>query len=205
MPACIADTPCEEYDAFPTPHSPKRLHLMADPLLQLLLYLAMLVGVGAGWVLTVVSLPGNWLILATAGVYAWLTPEGTRWDIGLPVLGVLLGLAVVGEIVEALASAAGVKKVGGSKRGAVLAVVGSVIGAIVGTGAIPIPAFGTIFGACLGALVGAVVGELWKGRDIDHTLRVGQAAFWGRLVGSLAKIIVASAMVAVTVSATLLN
>ncbi|MGC3968996.1 MAG: DUF456 domain-containing protein [Pirellulales bacterium] len=101
-----------------------------------------------GWFCTVISLPGTWIILVTAAVYSWLTPDGARWDIGGNVLGVLLGLAVVGEILETASSAAGVKKLGGSRRGAVLAIVGSLIGAVIGTGAIPIPIVGTLAGAC---------------------------------------------------------
>ena len=64
---------------------------------------------------------------------------------------------------------------------------------------------GTLLGAGLGATAGAILGESWKGTDIDQALRVGHAAFWGRLTGSLAKIVVASAMVAVTIASALLH
>ncbi|MGC3968997.1 MAG: DUF456 family protein [Pirellulales bacterium] len=54
-------------------------------------------------------------------------------------------------------------------------------------------------------MIGAILGEMWKGRDVDHALHVGNAAAWGRLVGSLAKICVASIMVAVTLASVLLR
>jgi uncharacterized protein YqgC (DUF456 family) len=186
-------------------YGPKPSDPMTESVPQLLYFAAMVTMVAVGWFCTVLALPGTWMILATAAVYAWLTPDGARWDISMEVLGVLLGLALVGEVLETLWSAAGVKKQGGSRRGAVLAIVGSLIGAVVGTGAIPIPVVGTLAGACAGAMLGAILGESWKGRDIDHALRVGNAAAWGRLVGSLAKICVASIMVAVVLASALLR
>lgn len=178
---------------------------MIESVEQFLLFVALLFGLGFGWVLTLISLPGNWLILGVATLYAWLTPDALRWNISLTLLGVLLAVAIAGEVIETASSAAGVRKLGGSRRGALLAVVGSVVGALAATVLIPIPIVGTLIGACGGALLGAVMGETWKGRDMDHVLRVGQAAAWGRLVGSLAKIVVASVMVALTIASAVLH
>jgi uncharacterized protein len=176
-----------------------------DALVTLLLVVGLVLILGIGWVLTLVSLPGNWLILAVAAVYAWLTPDHTRWDLSWQLVGALAALALVGELIEALASAAGVRKLGGSRRSAVLSIVCSIIGALIGTAAIPIPIVGTILGACVGAMAGAMLGESWKGSDLDMTRRVGWAAFWGRLFGSLAKIMVACIMVAVVVAGIVLQ
>jgi len=116
------------------------------------------------------------------------------------------GTGRAGEVVEFIASAAGVGRMGGSRRSAVLAMAASILGA--GLGAlvgVPIPIVGPfvgiLAGAGLGALVGAVIGESWKGRDAQHCLRVGQAAFWGRLLGTFGKLLVGSVMVAVVVAA----
>ena len=57
-----------------------------------------------------------------------------------------------------------------------------------------------LFASC-GALVGAMLGEWWKGRDLAQALEVGQGAFWGRLLGALAKTTVASVMAALAVVA----
>lgn len=178
---------------------------MTETLVQILLFAGLATAVVVGWMLAVASLPGTWLILVTAGLYAWLTPDGSRWDISVETLGVLLALAILGEALETLSAAAGVKKLGGSRRSAVLAIIGSVIGAFFFTGLIPIPVVGTVVGACVGALGGAILGELWKGREVDHALKVGNAAMWGRLVGSLVKICIASMMAATAMCSAVLH
>ncbi len=166
-----------------------------------LLLLAMI----AAWMLNFVGLPGNWINLALAALYAWLIPTG-RTDFAWLVLIILLLLAVVGELVEFLAGAMGVAQVGGTKRGAALAVVGSIGGGIAGLFlGVPIPVVGSVVGAllfsCLGAMLGAMIGEQWAGRDFDSSVEVGHGAFWGRLFGTLGKVIVGSVMIMVTAAA----
>ena len=68
------------------------------------------------WFLNLLGLPGNWFMVAAAALYTWLMPHDTRAAIGWPVVGTIAGLAVVGELVEFAASAAGVQKAGGSRR-----------------------------------------------------------------------------------------
>ena len=46
-----------------------------------------------------------------------------------------------------------------------------------------------------------MLGESWKGRDFDASLQVGKAAFIGRILGTVAKMIVSSIMVAVALAA----
>jgi len=164
-----------------------------------------LCALATGWVLTLLNLPGNWLIVVAAALYAWILPDSSRWDLSWELVGALTVMAIVGEIAETASAAMGVKKLGGSRRGAVLAIVGSFIGALVGTALIPILVVGTVVGACAGALGGAMLGEFWKGHGFDHSLRVGQAAFWGRLFGSLAKILTASVMLAVATAGVFLR
>ena len=43
-----------------------------------------------------------------------------------------------------------------------------------------------------------MLGEAWKGRSLGQSWQIGQGAFWGRLLGTLAKVTVASAMVIAT-------
>jgi uncharacterized protein YqgC (DUF456 family) len=114
----------------------------------------------------------------------------------------LLVLAALGELVEFAAGAVGAAKAGGSRRGAALALVGSLMGGLFGLFvALPVPLVGPIIGALLfgglGALGGAVLGEQWKGRDLDESLRIGHAAFWGRLFGTLGKVLAGAVMIAV--------
>ena len=158
------------------------------------------------WVLNLIGLPGNWFAVGLCALYAPFGPSVGRPDMGWTVVIVLAVLALVGEIVELLTAAVGTKQAGGSKRGAVLSLVGSVVGGIVGMFVgVPIPVVGPLIGAVLfagaGALAGAVLGEQWKGRPMDESLRIGNAAFWGRLLGTLGKTLLGAVMVALTLAA----
>lgn len=154
------------------------------------------------WVLTLFSMPGNWLIVAAAATFAFLGAADDKPAISWMVVAVLAGLAALGEVIEFAASALGTTRAGGSRRGALLAiggaVVGSIVGAVVG---LPIPVVGSVVGvllfASLGAMTGAMIGESWKGRTLDESIEVGQAAFWGRLAGTLAKTGIGTVMVLV--------
>ena len=166
------------------------------------------VTLAAGWLLTLLSMPGNWLMVAAVALYAYLVPDG-RLDIGWPTVATLLGLAVLAEVLEFAAGALGAARAGGSKRAALLGALGSMIGALFGAASgVPVPVVGSMVGAvlfaCVGALAGAMLGEAWKGRDFDHSLRVGQAAFWGRLLGTLAKVTMASAIAGIAALAPLI-
>ena len=172
----------------------------------------LLIGALACWALNFVGLPGNWLVVCLSATHAMFVQSGSRLDVSWVVVGILLLLAVLGEIIEFAASAMGVAKLGGSRRGAVLAVVGSVAGGIagmfVGVG-IPIPVVGSLLGAMLlagcGALAGAVVGERWKGRAWNESLQIGHGAFWGRVLGTLGKALVGGLMPVVVLLALLLE
>lgn len=170
-----------------------------------LLLIAVLV---VAWLLTLLGMPGNWLMVIASAVYAYLMPEISRADLGVGVVVGLLVLAVLGEVVEFAAGALGVAQAGGSRRGAALAILGSVLGGLVGilVGVpFPIPLVGSLVAAVLfagiGAMTGALLGEQWKGRTIEESWKSGKAAFWGRLWGTLAKTLIATVMVVVAVIA----
>ena len=157
------------------------------------------------WALNIVGLPGNWINLGIAALYAWLMPAEHRADFGWIVVGILLLLAVIGELVEFVAGSAGAATAGGSKRGSVLAMIGAIIGGIVGLfvgNLIPIPVVGAVIGSLLlsglGAMGGAMLGEQWKGRKLEESFWVGHAAFWGRLLGTVGKIAAGAVMIVAT-------
>ncbi|MFV1968299.1 MAG: DUF456 family protein [Pirellulaceae bacterium] len=155
----------------------------------------------AMWSLNFIGLPGNWLVLASAASYAYLIPDETRTGISWWTVGGLLGLALLGEIIEFAAGALGAIQAGASRRGAAMALGGSLVGGVFGLFvALPIPVVGPVVGALLfaslGALGGAVLGEQWKGKDLDESIRIGHAAFWGRLFGTLGKALVGALMIA---------
>ncbi len=171
--------------------------------------LLLLVVLSAAWLLTVLGMPGNWLMVAVAACYAWLVPADSAAAIGWGVVLAVALLAALGELLEALAGVFGAAKAGGSKRAAVLALAGSLAGGIVGMAiGLPIPLVGPLLGAVLaaglGALSGAMVGELWKGRRMNQSWQVGKGAFWGRLLGTLAKVMVGSIMLVVLAAALLM-
>lgn len=168
--------------------------------MEYVFWLLLVVVLGLGWSLTLFGLPGNWLMVAALAGFAGAFPEraagpGISWE----TVAILAGIALLGEIVEFVSGAATLAK-GGSRRGAVLAMVGSLAGSAAGAalGALFIlglPVF-VVLGACLGAMIGAAVGETWKGRPGDQALEIGKAAFWARLFGSLAKLMAGGVILA---------
>ena len=157
---------------------------------------ALLVINAIGVVLVALQLPGTWLIgLATgaAAWWGWSADPTMRW-IGWWTLAALLVLAIVGEIVEAAAGAAGSRVAGGTRRGAVLAIVGGVAGAIAGTPLIPIPIVGTLIGASLGAGAGSVLGDLWAKQPVAQSFKAGGGAAVGKFTGAVIKLGIAAVM-----------
>ncbi len=163
--------------------------------------LLILACIGA-WFLTLFTMPGNWLIVALAAAFAWFYPSpaahGVSW---WGVIG-LVALAGLGEFVEFVAGAAGAAKEGGSRRGMILAIAGAAIGSIAGVVGVLIPIVGSIVaalgGGAAGAFCGAYLGESWKGeKNHSETLAVSKAALIGRILGTVGKLIVGAAMVAV--------
>ncbi len=156
--------------------------------------------------LTILSLPGNWLMVVAVGVYVWLVPSGSWADLPLWVLLVTLALALLGELFEFLAGMLGVARVKGSPRSAGFALVGTVLGSVVGlvlSLMIPIPLLAQVVMAvlfsALGAMIGAILGEWKKGVKFARLSEVGQAAFWGRVLGTLSKVVAGAMMIALIV------
>jgi uncharacterized protein len=168
--------------------------------------IGMVLVLGVAWIAQLIGLPGNWLIVLAAAAYAWLFPDDSSLAISWHVVLALVALAVIGELAELAASAMGVAKAGGSRRGVVLAILGSIVGSVVGiVVGLPIPIIGSLAAAIvfggLGALAGAVIAEQSLGRNLDSSLEIGKAAFVGRLLGTVAKIVVCSMMCVVTLAA----
>src|SRR6476646_4638740 len=94
--------------------------------------IALVVACGLSWLTTLVALPGNWFIAGCAALFAWLLPAETGRGITWTTVAVLAGLAILGEVVEFAAGAAGAAKQGASKRGVALAMVGALVGSVAG-------------------------------------------------------------------------
>ncbi len=154
------------------------------------------------WALNFISLPGNWLIVAAATLFALFVHGPDRQGITWTTVGVLCVLGTVGEIIEFVAGAAGAAKQGASRRAIGLSILGAIVGSAMGIGAgLPVPvigsAVGAIFGGAIGAFVGALLGERWSGKSLPEGIAVGQAAFLGRLLGTVGKLAVGAIMVVI--------
>lgn len=165
----------------------------------------------AGWVATLVSLPGNWGNVGAAALFAaFVEPPDEGEGIGWTTVGVLIGIAVVGEVIESVAGAAGTAKQGGSRRSMGLSIVGAVLGSIAGVAlGLPVPVLGppiaAILGGALGSFAGAVAGEYWKGRNLEHQWTIGRAAFFGRILGTVGKLIAGAVLVVVALADAMLT
>lgn len=154
------------------------------------------------WFLTVLQLPGNWLIVLLAALAAWLMPEETRFSVSWLTVGIVFGLAVIGEVLELGAGAVVAQKHGASRRAVWLALLGGFVGAVFGAGGgSVVPVLGTLIGILSGgaggAFLGAYLGETWKGRREEQAVAVGRAVAIGRTLGVLGKMIIGVAMVLV--------
>lgn len=151
--------------------------------------LTMVVCVVVGWGVALLTLPGVWLMLVAASLVNWLwTPGVYSWW----TIGVCAGVALIGELLEVIASGIGSKKFGGTKTGAVGSVIGGLVGGLVGTFAIPVPIVGTIVGSVVGAGLGALSAERGiKGRSWDESHKSAAGAAVGRLAATVIKVAVA--------------
>lgn len=145
-----------------------------------------------GIVFVALTLPGIWLMLLLAALAEWWS----EWMYGATMfswwtLGVCAGLALIAEIIEFAASALGAAKFGGTRWGAIGAIVGTIIGAIVGSLLLLFP-LGTILGAAVGAGGGALLCERHLGkRTWEEATKAGTGAAIGRLVATFVKVGVA--------------
>lgn len=162
------------------------------------LYYLLLIGVAlVGLFLSILGLPGLWLMVGATAGFAWLT----GWDryVGWGSIITLIVLGLTAEGLELLAGAAGSKAAGARKRGMFGAVAGALLGGIF-LSFVPVPIVSTIVGACLGAFIGATIMELTD-REFTHALRVGVGAAKGRFWGIVFKLAIGLAMFIVVVVA----
>jgi uncharacterized protein len=146
-----------------------------------LLLIVLLIGLG----ITVLGLPGLWVMLLAVIIYAWIT----HWIYvaGTSLIAISI-LCVLAETVELFAGAAAAKKAGAGKRAMIFASIGAIVGGILFS-FIPIPILAQIVGACVGAGAGALIAELSSGTTAGASFRIGVGAAKGRLIGTILKLI----------------
>jgi uncharacterized protein YqgC (DUF456 family) len=142
-------------------------------------------------------------------LYAWIGPADSRAAISYTAVTAAFAVALIGELIEFVAGAAGAKRAGASRRATVFAVVGSIVGAVSGAiVGIPVPVLGPLLAAILfgglGAAAGAMYAEWTDGRPWRESWTIGQAAFWGRTVGVIGKFGVGLVIVAIAIGGVLI-
>ncbi len=144
--------------------------------------------------LNALGLFGNWLILGAVAA-VWILTGFEHF--GLITLGILLALAIVGEVLEAVAASYGATVFGGSKKAFLYIVAGCILGAIAGTPWLPI--VGSLIGALIGGFAAATLYEyIVEERHVRESVWAGIGAALGKAGGIFAKLFVGFVMLAVT-------
>ena len=165
-------------------------------MLAWLYFLLLLITDICGLVLAAITLPGLWLMLAGAAVYALLTHG--RY-LGWHMLIALFLLALTAEIGEIVIGGAGAKKAGASGWGIAGGLIGAIIGGIVLS--TMLPPLGTIIGICLGSFAGAFAVEFILGQPLTQSAKLGFGAAKGRLTGIVGKVAIGVLMLLLTIIA----
>lgn len=139
----------------------------------------------AGLVIPVI--PGVPLAALGALLAGWLT--GFE-KLGSTPLLIIIGLAVLAQLLDFLGGVLGTRYSGGSRAG----MIGSIVGSIVGVIAAP------PFGFLPGAFLGAVLFELLSQRSAPEAWRSGLGALLGALGGTFVKLLVLIAMLIITLA-----
>ena len=148
-----------------------------------------------GLVLTPLGLPGTFIILAGAVAYNLI-----QWAMALSLsaLGVLLGIALIGEVLEYVLSVKLASQRGASNPAIWGAVIGGILGAIVGT---PMPIVGSVVGLFIGVFLGAFLVELVVQKDGARALKSAIGAFYGRVGAILTKSLLGVVMIIIIFAA----
>lgn len=183
--------------ALTTPHASRVMTAM-DTLLWLGGIALLLFFCLVGLLSLIFGLPGTFVILAAAAVYAWATDFAT---IPWTVPAWLLALAILAEFLELVAASASASSANlePSRRVTVATLVGAIVGGIVGTPFLF--GIGSLIGAMLGAFAGAALAVSSHGGSWNDSMRIGMAAMRGRLVGFVIKAAIAVTMVLIVVAA----
>ncbi len=132
----------------------------------------------SGIILTILDMPGIWLIYLATVILA----AATGFEIITPLLLIILFfVSVLSTFIDNIVVALGAKKTGASKWGMLGAILGGMIGLLIGNAA----------GLFLGPLVGATLFEyFFARRSIKESLRAGMGSFLGVFLSILLKTVV---------------
>ncbi len=150
----------------------------------------------AGLFLIPFGLPGLWLMIGVVA-YGAFTGAVAWWT-----LAILIVLGVLAEVLEFLAVKRLSDRHGGTTFAFWGAILGGLIGAIVGA---PVPLIGSVVAGVIGTFVGAALVTAFEQRRLGHAaMRVGFGAALGRGVAVALKIAVAVVVLVVGMTALIL-
>ena len=128
------------------------------------------------------GIPGGWIAFAAIVVFDVATGFST---VGWILLAVMLGVALIGELIESFFGLVYVAQRGATKWGVLGAFAGGIAGAV--GGGFVMPFVGSILLGLAGAFGGAVLFEYLYYRSMDRALQTGFSAFIGKLAAMLIK------------------
>ncbi|UXY16391.1 DUF456 domain-containing protein [Chitiniphilus purpureus] len=128
-------------------------------------------------------LPGTPLIFGGMLLAAWV--DGFV-RVGWMPLVLLAGLLLLSIVLDYISGALGAKRYGASKQALWGALAGSILGV-----------FGGLPGLLIGPFAGAALGEYYARRDMEQAGKVGLATWMGLIIGAIAKVAVALAMLGI--------
>ncbi len=132
--------------------------------------------------LLMIGLPGNWVIIGLAVGWTFIVPAAFTWQF----FALLIGLGIIGEIMEFFAGHFGAKRFGGSTKGSIGGIIGAIIGGIM---CAPIFfGFGALPGALAGGFLGCFLVEKLRRMDTFAALRSAFGSTVGRFGGFLVKL-----------------
>lgn len=143
----------------------------------------------AGVVMVPFTLPGTWVIAVAALLYSLVRDFQASSD--WVVIGILVGLALVGEGIEFLTGTLGAKRENVPTGAIVCSMIGGIVGAIIG---VPVFLVGALLGLLLGTFLGALIYCLVKDGHVRQALRHSWSILTSRVVSIFAKTSVAIGM-----------
>ena len=149
----------------------------------------------AGMILVPLGLPGLWVMVIGVIGYGWLTGFAT---VGVWTIAVVVGLALLGEVIESWLGFRLARRYGASSRAAWGALLGGLVGAAVG---VPVPVVGSVVGAFVGSFVGAALLEYSHSRRAQMAAGAGWGAVLGRAAAAATKMALGLVIVVVGVFA----
>jgi uncharacterized protein YqgC (DUF456 family) len=149
---------------------------------------------GCVLLLNLLSLPANWIMVILVFVWRFANPNPGAMDVIY--FASVIGLALVGEVIEFVAQAWGTKKYGSTNTGLFGGIVGAIAGAIL---CAPfLFGLGALFGAVCGAWIGCYVFEILRGRPANQAWEAAKGAMLGRFFGIFIKCGIGLTMLVVT-------